>query len=488
MLDDSNERTLLGKFQEQDDQTPLADEIRSGEKLDKFEIIRQLGKGGMGAVYLARDPTLDRQVAIKVLSAKFSRDESALKRFLAEARAAGRLSHPNVVGVYEVVQRASGEYFIVMEYVANGSVAERTNARTPSDPAWAATVVLAAAQGLAAAHHIGLTHRDIKPANLMIGENEVIKVADFGLARSQQVEDSRLTQDGQILGTPYFMSPEQCVGREVDARSDLYSLGATFYTLLAGSSPFEDTGSMMEVIVAHVNRPTPNLRTIRPGTPGVCVRIIERAMAKQPEDRYQTAEEMIGDLEAALVILKDTSARATVTYRGTNTNKLDSFVLPSEKGGGTATKVKSSLITRLTGRASTKAESNPATYSSQARSASATVPEKQHDAQSAAAASPLQVLDAEAAPKAIEAPMPQAAPVRTRTVKPTDHSEVREDVFTVEAGCVVFAWPASVTSEEVEDVRRWLDLVMEKMRRKANEKPGRGEYKSGPGPKARDGR
>ncbi|TWT61765.1 serine/threonine-protein kinase [Rubinisphaera italica] len=456
------EHTVIGPG-EDNSETPAPMSVLSpGEKLDKFEIVRELGRGGMGVIYLARDLTLDRQVAIKVLSPQFSRDKSSLGRFLTEARSAGQLNHPNVVSVYEVVQRPEFGTYIVMEYLPNGSVAERLQNRVPSDTKWATAVVLDAAKGLAAAHEIGLTHRDIKPANLLVADHEVVKVGDFGLARAQRVEDARLTQNGQILGTPYFMSPEQCVGKEVDARSDLYSLGATYFTLLAGVSPFEESGSTMEIIVAHVNRPAPNLASLHPKIPGVCSRIVERALSKNPDDRYQTAEEMIADLEVILPILEEGTASVTFSYRGGKTNKLDSLVLPSERKDPPSSGSRSSILSRMTRRTSKNSDSQISRDSASRHSAI-----QLHSSPSSASKS---IAEKNSSSDAIAShELQKSGSPLNRVVESPDHDRVREDVFTVEAGNVILAWPTGMTSQEVDGIERWFELMIEKLRH--NSKP-----------------
>ena len=206
-----------------------------GKRLGKYLLKTKLGQGGMGTVYLAIDTRLKRNVALKVLPKEMAADEAAVKRFLREARVAARLNHPNVVAVYDV-DRQRGFCFLVMELV-DGRTASELLREGPLSWTEATRLVADACRGLVAAHEAGLVHRDIKPSNIMRTNDGLVKLADFGLAKVMDdpgPAKNPLTQSGTILGTPHYMSPEQCRGEPVDARSDLYSLGATYYTLLAG--------------------------------------------------------------------------------------------------------------------------------------------------------------------------------------------------------------------------------------------------------------
>ncbi len=208
------------------------------KKIGPYTVLRRLGEGGMGEVWLAHDPSLDRDVAIKTLPPRFADNEDRLKRFLREARLAAKLHHTNTVTVYQVGQEGSLVY-IAMEYVDGQSLDNAVSEGRPMPWQEATRAIRDAAAGLAAAHELGLVHRDIKPANLMRTKAGVTKVADFGLARSQFAE-SRMTQEGSVLGTPAYMSPEQWQGGQVDGRSDLYSLACAYYCLLTGQDPFGD--------------------------------------------------------------------------------------------------------------------------------------------------------------------------------------------------------------------------------------------------------
>jgi urea transport system substrate-binding protein len=273
-----------------------------GRRLGRYEIKLLLGVGGMGMVYMAHDTLIERDVAIKILPQDISRDELSLKRFLAEARAAGKLSQANAVDIYEVGQH-EGIYYLVMEYVAGGSVGDQLDRGGPFSVLDATRITADACRGLVAAHAVGLVHRDIKPANLLRDLNGTVKVADFGLAKPALGGEGQLTRTGHIVGTPYFMSPEQCEARPIDHRSDLYSLGATYYTLLTGINPYHDAGSIVQVMFAHCQGAPLDPRKSQADLPAACAQIIERATAKRPDDRYQSAEQMLGDLDALAAAL-----------------------------------------------------------------------------------------------------------------------------------------------------------------------------------------
>ena len=279
-----------------------------GHRLGKYEINELLGVGGMGVVLKAYDTSIERDIAIKVLPAEFSSEERALGRFLAEARSAGQLSHAHTVTVHEIAQYGQTHY-LVMEYVAGGSVRDQLNHQGAYSVADATRIAIEACKGISAAHEHGLVHRDIKPANLMLTQDGTVKVSDFGIAKHTNRETLQMTQTGQLVGTPHFMSPEQCESQPVDARSDLYSLGATYYSLLTGKAPYEGSGSVAQVLFAHCKSPVPDPRDVRTDVPPACSQIIERAMAIDPKERYQSAEEMRADLEAVLSAISGAGIR-----------------------------------------------------------------------------------------------------------------------------------------------------------------------------------
>jgi ABC-type branched-subunit amino acid transport system substrate-binding protein/tRNA A-37 threonylcarbamoyl transferase component Bud32 len=289
----------------------------------------------MGVVLKARDPLIERDVAIKVLADHLAADATALGRFLAEAKSAGKINHPNVMGIYEICQLGTTTY-LVLEYVANGSLEDRLTGQRALPVLEATLAVIDACKGVGAAHAAGLIHRDIKPANFMRASDGSIKVADFGLAKPAAGGSREFTQTGMVVGTPFYMSPEQCEARPLDLRSDIYSLGATYYSLLTGKSPFEDSQSVPQLMYAHCHGPIPDPRSVNPAIPEASARIIARAMAKSPADRYQSTAEMLADLEAVRAALSGqtpidlpsdsaTVAARTATHPGAATSKQPSY-------------------------------------------------------------------------------------------------------------------------------------------------------------------
>ena len=273
-----------------------------GLRIGKYEITRVLGVGGMGVVLSGHDASIERDVAIKVLPTDLSANQQALDRFLAEAKSAGKLNHPNTVTIYEIAQDGD-HHFLVMEIVSGGSAEDHIETSGAYSVSEATRIALESCRGLAAAHKAGMVHRDIKPGNLLVAKDGTVKVSDFGLAKRTQSQSLQITQAGQIVGTPYYMSPEQCKSQDVDARSDIYSLGATYYGLLTGKSPYEDCGSVVQVMYAHCNALPPDAREVSKHVPSACCQIIDRAMAVEPNARYQSMEEMAADLESVLAAI-----------------------------------------------------------------------------------------------------------------------------------------------------------------------------------------
>lgn len=267
-----------------------------GTRLDDYQIMRRLGRGGMADVYVALHQSLDRQVALKVLRRQLSGDLEYVERFRREARAAARLNHPNIVQVYEV-GRVGNCHYIAQELIDGPNLRQRVEKEGPLSPGEAILVLRAVAAALTIAHQAGITHRDIKPENLLQSEHQEIKVADFGLARVGGGGD--LTQAGLTMGTPRYMSPEQVQGKPVDPRSDIYSLGCTLYFLLTGSPPFDGEEPLAVAIqqLQETPRPLADVRG-RDDVPDWLLAAINRMMAKLPEDRFASAAELaefIGD-------------------------------------------------------------------------------------------------------------------------------------------------------------------------------------------------
>lgn len=278
-----------------------------GRTLGKYKITGLLGTGGMGRVYEAHDGSLDRDVAIKILPADLAADPSIRERFMVEAKAAARLNHPNVVAIHEV-DEIDDTVFIVMELVRGGTAGDYVVDHGPYDFREATRIAAEACKGMEAAHKAGLVHRDIKPANLLKKADGTIKIADFGLAKGASNKTAGLTQEGTALGTPSYMSPEQCEAKEADGRSDIYSLGATYYMLLVGEAPFDQAGSPLQVMYAHCKEDVRDPRDTNPELPPAVSGFIRRAMAKDPEKRFQNAQETREHLERVLLDPDDDAA------------------------------------------------------------------------------------------------------------------------------------------------------------------------------------
>jgi serine/threonine protein kinase len=265
------------------------------EKLGRYEILSELGQGAMGVVYKAVDPLIDRTVAIKTINLNLSSDELAdfEERFNREAKSAGRLSHPNIVTIYDV-GRADHVAFMAMEYLEGRELKEIIASGEVLQPNRIAEIIAQVADALAFAHDHGIVHRDIKPANIMVLRNGGVKITDFGIAK--MASGSR-TQIGIILGSPKYMSPEQVAGKSVDGRSDIFALGAVLYELLTGKPAFGSEESTLTSIMYQVLNEMPaSPSVVNPAAPAAFDYIVARAMAKAPEDRYQTAREMASDV------------------------------------------------------------------------------------------------------------------------------------------------------------------------------------------------
>ena len=283
-----------------------------GKVLGKYRIDGLLGRGGMGVVYRAQDQTLKRDVALKLLPQAVASDANARERFLSEARSAAQVTHPNIVAIYEVGEHEQ-TCFIAMELITGGNVSENAPPHGPYSVGEATRIIIDACRGLSAAHKTGLVHRDIKPSNLIRTDDGTTKLADFGLAKGGSDRETDLTKSGQVLGSPHYMSPEQCSSKPVDVPSDIYSLGATYYTLLTGERPFRGVDSAIQLMYAHCHGPALDPRTVEPSVPGECAAIVTRATAKLPLQRYQSAAEMLAALEAAQRNLQNIATAETVT-------------------------------------------------------------------------------------------------------------------------------------------------------------------------------
>jgi beta-lactam-binding protein with PASTA domain len=260
----------------------------------RYRILSPLGSGGMADVYLAEDERLGRLVAVKVLKARLAADDEFLERFRIEAQAAASLNHPSIVGVYDRGS-ADGATYIAMEYVTGESLKQRLRrgGALPQDEA--VTIALAVLSALTAAHARKIVHRDVTSYNVMLDEGGRVVVTDFGIAR---MGDSALTRTGAMMGTSSYLSPEQAQGRQADERSDLYSLGVVLYEMLTGRVPFRGE-SDVAVAMQHVSTAPPNPRTLEPGVSEALAGVAMRALSKNPDDRFQTADEFAAALRTA---------------------------------------------------------------------------------------------------------------------------------------------------------------------------------------------
>ncbi len=282
------------------------EESRAGQTVGHYQLIRQIGRGGMGEVYLARDTRLGRPAALKLLQTSLTRDAARVRRFRQEARAASALNHPNILTIYEVGQAdstAGGAQFIAAEFVDGQTLRELCRGGG-LDLGATLDMLIQVAGALAAAHEAGIIHRDIKPENIMLRKDGLVKVVDFGIAklteqamRPHGASFARVTtQPGVLMGTVSYMSPEQARGLDVDERSDLFSLGVVMYETLTGRAPFEGetTGDVLVALLAGEPRP---LTRYVAKLPEALQEIIDRALAKPVERRYQTARELGADLK-----------------------------------------------------------------------------------------------------------------------------------------------------------------------------------------------
>ncbi len=261
--------------------------------IGNYVLLDMLGRGGMGSVFLARHTTMNRQVALKIISRRVGKDPASLERFLTEARATASLDHPNIVRAYDVDQDKE-RFFIVMEYVAGHDLEDLVEQEGPLGFEFIADCIRQAAEGLAHAHRRSMVHCDVKPSNLLVTETGNVKILDMGMARllNESAGDSSADRDGRILGTVDYMAPEQATDDPTfDHRADIYSLGCTMYCLLAGHPPFNE-GTLAERILRHQTQPPPDILQEHPDTPPELVRICLKMMAKDAGDRYQTAEQV----------------------------------------------------------------------------------------------------------------------------------------------------------------------------------------------------
>jgi eukaryotic-like serine/threonine-protein kinase len=261
----------------------------------RYELEKLVGSGGMSNVFRAHDRLLERTVALKILHEQYTRDEDYVERFRREARAVAQLAHPNIVTVIDRGEQ-EGRQFIVFEYIDGENLKELSN-RGPLEVRQAIGLSLQVARALSFAHERGLVHRDVKPQNVLLNDDGQAKVTDFGIARSLDVQG--VTQTGTVLGTSDYIAPEQARGQKVDPKTDIYSLGVVLYELLSGEVPFSGD-NFVAVAMRHVNEPVPSVLDRRPDCPVRLDLAIQRAMSKDPDDRFQSMDDFVNELEACL--------------------------------------------------------------------------------------------------------------------------------------------------------------------------------------------
>lgn len=291
----SGDASVRRRGEGEEQPTSIGSEAQPPRDLGGFEILDRLGRGGMGAVFRARQPSVDRIVALKVLSGRAAWDGASIIRFTREAQAAAAAGHPNIIEVYDIGQDR-GWHYISMEYIDGGSLADALRRDGPLEPALALALMRQVAAALAEAHRIGILHRDIKPSNILLTSRGWVKLADFGLAKRPEV-DLSVTRATSTLGTPVYMAPEALRGEEFGPRCDLYSLGVTFYQALTGQLPFMGA-TCGELVAKHLEGNPPALDEVAPAVGLDVCRIIHRLLAKDPAERYSSAEELLRDLTA----------------------------------------------------------------------------------------------------------------------------------------------------------------------------------------------
>ena len=288
----------------------------------RYRVLKRLGSGGMAEVYCAEDQQLGRRVALKLLHRRFADDEQFVERFRREASSAAGLSHPNIVGIFDRGEW-DGTYYIAMEFVEGRTLKDIIRERGPAPPEAAADVALQILRAARYAHKHGIVHRDIKPHNVLIDNEGRVRVTDFGIARAGV---SDMTETGSVMGTAQYLSPEQAQGKPVDERSDLYSIGVVLYELLTGRVPF-DAESPVSVALMQVSEPPVPPMEVNPEVPPALNAVTLRAMEKNPDRRYQDADEFIAELEAAR------AAPMEILRRRRSSRKSSRRRSPAEGGG-----------------------------------------------------------------------------------------------------------------------------------------------------------
>lgn len=292
----------------------------------KYKILKKLGAGGFAEVYLGEHTQLGRKVAIKILHQNYSMEEAMVERFRRESKAAAKLSHPNIIDIYDVGE-GNGIYYFVMKYVEGETLSRKMNREKRIAPQEAVHIIKQLADALAYAHANDVIHRDLKPANVMLDLSGKPVLMDFGIARVQF--EGNLTKTGTLMGTPHYLPPEQPLGKPVDGRSDIYSLGILFYEMLAGRPPFHDENSVA-LIFKHINEPPPPIASMVPELAPELCEIVHRMLQKQPEDRYQSGSEVVEALDHLSGIYPTPATGSKKSTPGTPRNTEQLLLLAKE--------------------------------------------------------------------------------------------------------------------------------------------------------------
>ena len=285
--------------------------FNKGQRInDRYEIIRLIGEGGMANVYLAYDTILERNVAVKVLRGDLADDEKFIRRFQREALSASSLSHPNIVEMYDVGED-NGNFYIVMEYIDGKTLKQLIKKRGHLTSSEAVDIMCQLTDGLSCAHDSYIIHRDIKPQNIMVLEDGMIKITDFGVAMAINASD--LTQTNSVMGSVHYLPPEQAAGKGSTIKSDIYSLGIVLYEMLAGTMPFRGE-TAVEIALKHIKNPMPSIRKVNPKVPQSLENIILKATAKNPKNRYNNVRELYNDLKTCLDKSRENEKRIVFPY------------------------------------------------------------------------------------------------------------------------------------------------------------------------------
>jgi serine/threonine-protein kinase len=273
--------------------------------LDRYRVIRKVGRGGYGAVYLVEDAAIQDQVILKILNPQLSFDENARYRFVRELKLTRRITHRNIIRLHDILD-LGGVYAVSMEFFPGEDLGQILEREVRINWERGLMMMAQVCDGLAAAHEIGVVHRDLKPANLLIGDDDFVKILDFGLATPIQNPESRLTKSGLLIGTPEYMAPEQIAGEQVDARVDIYAVGIIFYEMFSGMKPYVDE-TPVKVLFRHLEGDAAPLSEVAPELPAALANLVARTMARDPDQRPATVQELRQEIDARLAALQERS-------------------------------------------------------------------------------------------------------------------------------------------------------------------------------------